>query len=134
MKTLSKIMLLAIAALVLAAGTAMAVRPSGPGRSTAANSLSVVLASDHADMPYAPKGNIVTPVTRDTDMTATCKDGVVVGAAGDGGLEVVGAGNAADAGVRFTVIAGQHIPMAIKYVLTDDGGTSVGANLNCLSH
>jgi hypothetical protein len=115
-----------------AAGVAMAVRPSGPGQSTAANSLSVAVASDQRLNVSPGVATKVTAVTRGTDMSSNCTDGILVGAAGDGGLLVKPAANS-DAAVSLFVVSGQFIPLAAAQIV-DDAGTSVGAGLNCLSH
>lgn len=116
-----------------AAGVAFAVRPSGPGQTTAANSLSVAIASDQPKLSAAPAvATKITAVTRGSDMTSSCADGLLVGAAGDGGLIVKPAANS-DASVTLSVVAGQFVPLAVAQVV-DDAGTSVGAGLNCLSH
>src|SRR5689334_10321984 len=81
-------------------GIAAAVRPSGPGQSTKANSLSVAVASDQtvpvsiataAPVSVATKVTAVTPGS--TDITSSCTDGVLVGQQGDGGLLVAPAAN-----------------------------------------
>lgn len=110
----------------------MAVRPSGPGQTTAANSLSVAVASDQRLNVSPGVATKVTAVTRGSDMSANCTDGILVGAAGDGGLLVKPLANS-DAAVSLSVVSGQFIPLAAAQIV-DDAGTSVGAGLNCLSH
>lgn len=128
----SRVGLLVSVLLVTAVGTAYAIRVSGPGQNTAANSLSVAIASDQrlvASPGVATKVAAVTPGS--TDITSSCTDGVLVGEVGDGGLLVKPAGNS-DASVQLQVIASQFIPLAVAKIV--DGGTSVGAGLVCFSH
>lgn len=115
-----------------AAGVALAVRPSGPGQTIGASSLSVVVASDQRLTAAPGVATKITAVTRGAAMTSSCNDGLLVGAAGDGGLVVNPAANS-DAAVTLSVVAGQFVPLWVASVV-DDAGTSVGAGLNCLSH
>lgn len=114
-------------------GTVYAVRPSGPGINTKANSLSVAIATDQPAVPTTPGANMLYPVGGGSaaDITALCKDGFFVANADAGTLWVLPA--AADAGaVSLTGLANaQTVPVALAKVL-DGGGTT--ASVVCMSH
>lgn len=85
-------------------GIAAAVRPSGPGQSTKANSLSVAVASDQV-LPVsistaAPAPSTLTALTpADTDAAPGCSGDLFVGIPDAGTLTAYGCGN--DASVAF---------------------------------
>jgi len=129
--------LLLISVLVCAlVGTVQALRPSGPGINTKANSLSVAIATDQPavavnDIPT----NVVAATIAELDAGASniqaCKSGLWVETAGDGGLVIspYGAADAATTVALGNVPAGR-LPIATQRVVTT--GTSTGV-LKCLN-
>ncbi len=122
--------------LVCIAGAAYAIRPSGPGINTKANSLSVAVATDQPavavnDIPT----NAVDGTRAELDAGAAgvqnCRGGVYVVAAGDGGLVLVPYG-ATDAAATVTLsgVTAGRLPIATQRIVTT--GTTVGATL-CLN-
>lgn len=96
-----------------AAGVAMAVRPSGPGQSTAANSLSVAVASDQRVSVKDAPPTLAVAITPSDDAGvaafAACTHSIYVGIQDAGTLQAIPSGS--DAGVQFSGLsAGSVIP------------------------
>ncbi len=133
MKSYGRILWFVSVLCVTLAGAAYAIRPSGPGINTKANSLSVALATDQPSVPVHPGSTLISAVTpaSATDLTANCKDGLLVGNPGDAGnVQFSPSGDAAAVTVTG-LVSGERIPVGISKV--HDGGNTT-ATVFCLSH
>ncbi len=129
--------LVLIAVLVCAlVGTVSALRPSGPGINTKANSLSVAVATDQPavavnDIPTNVVAATVAELDSGTSTIQNCRGGLWIVAAGDGGLVLSPYGGAdAATTVTLSAVGAGRLPIATQRVVTT--GTSVGA-IFCLN-
>ncbi len=136
MKSYGRILWLVTVLLCVGATTVFALRPSGPGINTKANSLSVAIATDQPavamnDIPSVAVAATRAEVDAGTAGIQNCKSGLWVETAADGGLAVVPYGSADAAGVEiFGSVPAGRFPLATQRVVTT--GTSVGV-IKCLN-
>jgi len=134
MKRFPGLLLLASILILGVAGIADAVTPSGPGQTTAAHSVSVVMASD-ATMPSTtvagidllkqPTRSVAVTKSDATDLTATCTKGLWVGTTGDLSVKLAGDSTAT---TWKNVPNGTYIPGAYSRVMA----ATAAADIVCL--
>lgn len=112
----SRVGLLVAVLLCTAVGTAFAIRSSGPGQNTSANSLSVAIATDQSRIPTSEIPQSALALTpSDTDASPGCNGVLYVGAPDAGTLTVYGCGN--DASTQFTGLGtGTRLPGCFRRV------------------
>lgn len=136
MKSYGRVLWFATILICVLGATAFAIRPSGPGINTKANSLSVAVATDQPavavnDTPSNAVAGIRTANDGGTMTLQNCKAGLWIETALDGGLVFSPYGNA-DAATTVTLgsVPAGRMPIATQRV--DPTGTSVGV-FDCLN-
>ncbi len=136
MKSYGRILWFVAVLSVAVVGAAFAIRPSGPGINTKANSLSVAIATDQPavsvnDTPTNAVAGTRAELDAGSAGVQNCLGGIYVLAAGDGGLVLVPYG-ATDAAATVTLsgVTAGRLPIATQRVVTT--GTTVGSTV-CLN-